>query len=320
MHMPRRLAVLSILCTAHPLSVARAEVEPVEALRERILDFLGVPEQERDSELADRLVEEELTLREKRALRSAAADPGGQSTGASFIRRSAWLPRVTVAASARSAPARREIRALAFADFPLGPPERTRAPAAMDGANQPPAPAPSLPQEPGSICLTVASARAVARAQADPERLRDLGRRARRSAWLPELRLRAERRLGRNESLDLPALPTSTLSPLGLDTSNDVRYEARATWDLARLVFSAEEIAAEAQALRVADMRREIESACTRLYFERRRLAGDSRFDPVDPAAQARRALRMQEIAAELDVLSGGAFTACVAAAPGMSE
>ena len=68
--------------------------------------------------------------------------------------------------------------------------------------------------------------------------------RAGRAAWLPELRLRVERRLGRSESLDLPSGRQRRDGPLGLDTANDVRYEVRATWDLSRLVFNPEEVAA----------------------------------------------------------------------------
>jgi hypothetical protein len=152
----------------------------------------------------------------------------------------------------------------------------------------------------------------VARALVEPGRARSYVERARRAAWLPELRLRVDRRLGRSESLDLPGGGSTVLPPLGLDTSDDVRYEARATWDLSKLMFSAEELAAEAQALRMADMRREIESLANRLYFERRRLKMESQLGPpADPAVHVRRALRVQELEAELDVLSDGAFGRC---------
>ena len=59
--------------------------------------------------------------------------------------------------------------------------------------------------DPLGPCLPRARSEAVARAMAEPERALSYLARARRAAWLPELRLRVDRRVGRNESLDLPA-------------------------------------------------------------------------------------------------------------------
>jgi hypothetical protein len=170
----------------------------------------------------------------------------------------------------------------------------------------PAAPRPLAPEE--SACLVATRRRAVELAQVEPERARSLLRRAAQAAWLPELRLRVDRRLGRSESAAFGAPAPST--PLGLDTVNDLRYEARAMWDLGRLIFSPDEIAAGTQALRMADMRRDIESLVVRLFFERRRLAPDGR--------TAERELRAQEIAAELDALSDGHFSRCSSPAPSL--
>ena len=95
---------------------------------------------------------------------------------------------------------------------------------------------------------------------AEPERARSALARARLAGWLPELRVLVERKLGRTESVDLgtAANPTA-VSPVGVDSSNDVRYQARATWDLSKIVFNPDELAVDGQALRAADARREIE-------------------------------------------------------------
>jgi hypothetical protein len=220
------------------------------------------------------------------------------------------LPRVVVAASSTVVePGRRDLRTLAYADFPLGEPPHPAVPAPAAGIPAVPA---APPPDENAGCLRRARQAAVDLALADPERARSLVARAGRGAWLPELRLRIDRRLGRSESLDLPV--GSVSGPLGLDTVNDVRYEARATWDLSRLVFDADEIAAEAQALRMADVRRELESLVNRLYFERRRLTMDLSPTPSGEATDhARRALRAEELEAELDAVSGGAFARCLA-------
>ncbi len=247
------------------------------------------------------------------------------SFGRAALPRAPWwgalLPRLSVSASALAGPGRKDLRAVAYADFQLGGAAAAPAPAGVSAL--PPLPAPTRPgpafpvsgHDPEAACLVEARGRAVSHTLAEPSRARSVVERARRAAWLPELRLRVDRRLGRAESLDFPAGGSPALPPLGLDTSNDVRYEARATWDLSKLVFSTEELAALGQALRMADMRREVESLANRLYFERRRLKMESQLaPPSDPAAEARRDVRVQELEADLDALSAGAFSRCVSA------
>ena len=140
---------------------------------------------------------------------------------------------------------------------------------------------------------------------------RQLVRRARVAGWLPELRARVDRRLARGESVDLGASITTALAPVGIDSDNDVRYELRATWDLAKFAFNPDEIAAHFQALRTADARREIESLVIRLYFERRRLKADLRAADANDMSHSglKLELRIEEVEAELDALTGGAFS-----------
>jgi hypothetical protein len=152
---------------------------------------------------------------------------------------------------------------------------------------------------------------ASALAGADPERARSFVERARWAALLPEVRVRVDRRFGRTESLDLGgSAQEAVASPVGVDTINDLRYDCRATWDLGRIVFNPDELGAESEALRMADVRREIEAQVIRLYFERRRLKAEAlTTDSSDKASRFRLDLRAQEIEAELDALTGGAFT-----------
>jgi hypothetical protein len=244
--------------------------------------------------------------------------------------RPAWfLPRLTLAASYATSAGQRDFRALAVAELPLGGSQHPQLPApaarriaradpsAQEPAASYPAPDPPSaaaypypPPDPDAGCLASARTAAVALAQAEPERARSLVVRAGRAAWLPELRLRGEKRMGRSESLDVRAGGATTgRDAFGLDASNDLRYEVRATWDLPRLVFSPEEVAAVHQALRMSDMRREIESQVNRVYFERRRLLVPP---PGSPPVEATGALlRVEELDAELDALSAGEFSRC---------
>jgi len=153
-------------------------------------------------------------------------------------------------------------------------------------------------------------AAATALVGAEPARARSLIDRARLAGFLPELRVRVDRRFSRAESADLGSSAGAPLAPVGIDSNNDVRYECRATWDLSRIVFNPDELAAQFQALRTADARREVETLVIRLYFERRRLKAESlAADANDVAAGMRLEVRIAEIEAELDALTGGAFS-----------
>ena len=162
--------------------------------------------------------------------------------------------------------------------------------------------------------IDVLRAAATSLALAEPDRARSLVQRARLAAFLPEVRFRVDRRFGRSESLDVSPAPLSDTPPVSLDTVDEVRYEARATWDLSRLIFNPDELAAHAEALRMADVRREVESMVIRLYFERRRLKVEAvTTDGNDVASNLRREARIEELEAELDALTGGAFLRAMA-------
>jgi hypothetical protein len=229
-----------------------------------------------------------------------------------------FLPKVSVRASAAFSTGSRELEAFALAAFPFDPPRLPVVAATLEetaaSAPQATRPHPSQRQvelrDPDSACLSLARRKAVELAMAEPERARSYITRAGLAAWLPELRVLMSRRYGRSESLDSSSSSTALASPLGIDTVNDIRYEARATWDLAKLVFSTEELAAQTQALHMAELRRDIETSVNRLYFERRQLAID-----VAGTDGAARVVRASEIEAELDSLSGGAFGSCVSGA-----
>ena len=184
-------------------------------------------------------------------------------------------------------------------DLGQRPPSGTRAPPSVRVADTAP------PVE--VLCRA-----AVAMALAEPERARGFVSRARIAGWLPEFRFRIFRRFARTEGLTLD--DTAATIPLDVSAVDDVRYEWRATWDLSRMVFNPDELHAHAEALRMSDVRRDIQSLVVRLYFERRRLMLDVRTDdqrpePDSQASENRRQLRVLEIEAQLDAMTGGAMS-----------
>jgi hypothetical protein len=106
---------------------------------------------------------------------------------------------------------------------------------------------------------------------------------------------------------------------VGLTSSAEVDYTRytptsavalRLTWDLPEAVFAETELRAAAQAQLAARLRAEAVERATRLYFERQRLRLAVVAEPPEsPRQRAEQELRLEELAAELDVLTGGLYS-----------
>lgn len=93
---------------------------------------------------------------------------------------------------------------------------------------------------------------------------------------------------------------------------DDVGYRVigGARWDLDRLLFDRNEMAASRELVRLASLRDRILDEATRRYFERRRLQVDMELNPPrDLPTRVRKELRVQELTADLDSLTGGWFS-----------
>jgi hypothetical protein len=154
----------------------------------------------------------------------------------------------------------------------------------------------------------VAELRAAARRHAglDPGRARGWARRARLAGLIPQLSLRALRAIERDEGVTSSA----TTDRLEIDLGHDVVLEARASWDLSRLVFDPAELRAAREGARLRIDVTNLEAEVTRLYYQRRRAQIEMSLSPSqDEAELARRRLDLEELGAQLDALTGGALT-----------
>jgi hypothetical protein len=181
-------------------------------------------------------------------------------------------------------------------------------------ADAAPAADPSPP--PAAPALTSDLARGAARAACKAARLDEadarldaLASRAKTSALLPELRLRATRAIDETESLT----PTE-YDPLHHTASGSATtwLEARATFRLDRLVFADDEIAVERQRMaRAAERSRLVERVLDLLDAWQRARAAAANPD-AEPEAQARAALSVAASEASLDVLTDGWFSSAI--------
>lgn len=106
---------------------------------------------------------------------------------------------------------------------------------------------------------------------------------------------------------------------VGLTASSEVDYVRdspsmvigfRLSWDLGGLVFADAELRAAQQSSATAKTRAEAVGQATRVYYERQRLMLEVASEPAPTARErAEQELRLEELAAELDALTGGLYT-----------
>lgn len=114
-----------------------------------------------------------------------------------------------------------------------------------------------------------------------------------------------------NDDKDLRTTSAATGSISDLVSNKDeLQLELRLEWDLTRLVFNRDGIAAARQIERIVNAREDILTTVNKLYFARRQLQVELVLDPpttVDKAVKT--SLRIQGLTADLDALTGGWFS-----------
>lgn len=138
---------------------------------------------------------------------------------------------------------------------------------------------------------------------ASPGRIRDAMDRARATGWLPTTRAS----IRRGQTVDLRGLGGGTVDTItNVSTDDALTFEASMTFRFDRIVFAAEERGLLRELRATEDARATVAELVVHLYFERRRLQLEQDLaHRVDLA----RALRVLEIEALLDALTGGAFS-----------
>ncbi|MBI3317573.1 MAG: hypothetical protein HYZ90_00265 [Candidatus Omnitrophica bacterium] len=82
------------------------------------------------------------------------------------------------------------------------------------------------------------------------------------------------------------------------------------TWDLANLVWNPDQTSIDVRSRLMVQLRQDLLEGVTRLYFERRRLLAEFQGNPSeDPVLKTERSLRIEELTAQIDALTGGWFS-----------
>ena len=94
------------------------------------------------------------------------------------------------------------------------------------------------------------------------------------------------------------------------DVDDDSLWQVSAEWDLSRLVYNPDAIRVSSQAIDLAELREDVLNAVTKIFFERRALKVELELTPPgDFSDFATKRLRIDELTADLDALTGGAFS-----------
>ena len=141
-------------------------------------------------------------------------------------------------------------------------------------------------------------------------------------AALPELTLEYELKDGWGQDFfylnaDGVALTSPDEDPLPIledaDRDQDSKYKVRAKWNLNEIVMSSERIRVINEAQDIVKLRDKLLTEVTKLYFERRRLQVEMLLRPKsDTLGQVKDQLRLMEMTANIDALTGGAFSAAL--------
>ena len=88
-----------------------------------------------------------------------------------------------------------------------------------------------------------------------------------------------------------------------------LQHDVKVSWDLSELVFNPDVLRVAREVGRIAKQREDIVTTVTKLYYERRQAQIDMVLNPPSSTSEKLRAeLRIQELTANIDALTGGWF------------
>jgi len=136
---------------------------------------------------------------------------------------------------------------------------------------------------------------------------------SKRAYALPKVNLQYEKKLDETNRYDYTAdeSGTATSEREYQQLGNDDKMVVKLEWRLDKLVMSSEQIRVINEASKANKLRENILDEVTRLYFDRRRLQVESLLSPPTSLKdKIDLELRLQEMTANLDALTGGGFSA----------
>jgi hypothetical protein len=133
------------------------------------------------------------------------------------------------------------------------------------------------------------------------------------SAVLPVVKVVAEHDMERDESLDRYQ---DEPDRWGADTDRDLGLQVSAQWNLPELIFNPDEVRVYSALANRASRREAVLTTLVGYYFERRRLQLAELLEPAaDLASALERRMRIEELTAFIDALTGGRLSSTLKSA-----
>ena len=148
---------------------------------------------------------------------------------------------------------------------------------------------------------------AIRYAEVHPDKIRLWRKQAALRAVLPKVNVGFDHTGSRNTHIDEGSFPHFQL----IDTHNgDSGFDVSLNWDLGGLIWNDDQTAIDTRSKLMVELRDDLVNEVTRVYFERRRLQLALLTAPaLDQRTLLEKELRIQELTALLDGLSGGFFS-----------
>jgi len=146
---------------------------------------------------------------------------------------------------------------------------------------------------------------AVKYAEVHPDKINDWRKRAEKKALLPNLSVGLDRYVTDYYHWD------AGQNPDVMQKGDDVvSWDVTMTWNLGELIWNDDQTSIDTRSRLMVQLRDDILDEITRTYFERRRLQIEGYLSPPgDLKLKLEKGLRVQELTADLDALTGGYFS-----------
>jgi hypothetical protein len=147
---------------------------------------------------------------------------------------------------------------------------------------------------------------AIEYAEVHPRKIDHWRKAAARKAWLPSLSLDADFDRTKNIDLDRGGTGDPDTFIIGPEEKS-FDWSVGLSWDLADLVWSGDQTSIDTRSRLMVELRDDVLTQVNHLYFERRRLQVEMAMAPQkDPWMRAEKEIRLQELTAGIDALTGG--------------
>jgi len=148
---------------------------------------------------------------------------------------------------------------------------------------------------------------AISYAEVHPQKIDKWRKAARKSAFLPRLSFGIDKDKSDSLHWDAGANPdTWVIGPEDEDTGWDIDL----TWDLGDLIWNEDQTQIDVRSKLMVQLRDDILDEVNRYYFERKKLQIElAEFPPENNHSRIQKELRIQELTANLDALTGGFFS-----------